>query len=202
MSSGPTQPASLTGSRRAIFVGLLFVAMGAATLAAPSVGILATFIIDDLGISRSVLVIAVSLIAAGTVGAAMFSVDSTYSMSFAGLPHSTAPEKEKPKSDSEKLETVAFDGHCEEITHPVVLEKINPKYPPEAREEKLMGTVVVETVITDEGLVDAVEVVKSDDERFSRAATEAIEQWRFEPALCDGTPVSVYYNLTVNFRLE
>lgn len=153
-------------------------------------------------ISLSVLVIVVSLIAAGAVGAAMFSVDSTYSMSFAGLPHSTAPEKEKPNSDSEKLETVAFDGHCEEITHPVVLEKINPKYPPEAREEKLMGTVVVETVITDEGLVDAVEVVKSDDERFSRAATEAIEQWRFEPALCDGTPVSVYYNLTVNFRLE
>jgi TonB family protein len=153
-------------------------------------------------IALSVLVIVVSLTAAGAVGAAIFSVDSTYSMSFAGLPHSDAPEKEKPKSDSEKLETVAFDGQCEEITHPVVLEKINPKYPPEAKKEKLMGKVIVETVITEEGLVDGIEVVKSDDERFSEAATEAIKQWRFEPALCDGTPVGVYYNLTVNFRLE
>jgi len=38
-----------------VFVGLLFTAMGAATLAAPSLGILATFIIDDLSISRSLL---------------------------------------------------------------------------------------------------------------------------------------------------
>jgi TonB family protein len=153
-------------------------------------------------IALSVFVIIVSLIAAGAVGAAVFSVDSTYSRSFAGPPHSDAPEKEKPKSDDEKLETVAFDGYCEEITHPVVVEKINPKYPPEARKEKLMGTVIVETVITDQGIVDTIEVVESDDQRFSEAAIEAIEQWRFEPALCDGTPVGVYYNLTVNFRLE
>jgi MFS family permease len=45
----------VTGSKRAVFVGLLFTAMGAATLAAPSLGILATFIIDDLSISRSLL---------------------------------------------------------------------------------------------------------------------------------------------------
>jgi len=33
-------------------------------------------------------------------------------------------------------------------------------------------------------------------------AVEAIQQWKFEPALCDGKPVAVYYNLTINFRLE
>jgi MFS family permease len=45
----------VTGGRRVAFVGLLFAAMGAATLAAPSLGILATFIIDDLAISKSLL---------------------------------------------------------------------------------------------------------------------------------------------------
>jgi TonB family protein len=150
----------------------------------------------------SAIVLVVSLAIAGIVGAAVFSSDSIHHMSFNGLPHSDAPEKEKPKSDGEKLETVAFDGDCKDITHPVLIEKINPKYPPEAREERLMGTVIVRTVITEEGIVDAIEVVESDDARFSEAAVEAIDQWRFEPALCDGMPVGVYYHLTVNFRLE
>jgi len=46
---------TVTGGRRAVFVVLLFGAMGAATLSAPALGILATFIIDDLEISRSLL---------------------------------------------------------------------------------------------------------------------------------------------------
>jgi TonB family protein len=157
---------------------------------------------SKIRIALSVLAIIVSLTAAAVVGAAVFSEDSVYTMSFGSLPHSDAPERDKEEPDHEKLETVSFEGFCEEITHPVVIEKIQPKYPPDAREEKLMGTVVVETVITEEGLVDAIEVIESDDDRFSDASIAAITQWRFEPALCDGAPVAVYYNLTVNFRLE
>jgi len=60
---------AITGSRRLVFVGLLFTAMGAATLAAPSLGILATFIIDDLEISRSLLgwVIAANVVLAAVL---------------------------------------------------------------------------------------------------------------------------------------
>jgi len=65
-----------------------------------------------------------------------------------------------------------------------------------------MGTVTVRTVITEKGLVEDIKVLESDDDRFSVAATEAIQQWRFEPSLCDGTPVGVYYNLTIKFRLQ
>ncbi len=43
------------GTRRAVFIGLLFAAMGSATLAAPALGIMATFIIDDLAISRGLI---------------------------------------------------------------------------------------------------------------------------------------------------
>jgi MFS family permease len=60
---------TVTGARRTVFVGLLFGAMGAATLAAPSLGILATFIIDDLSISRSLLgwVIAANIVLAAVL---------------------------------------------------------------------------------------------------------------------------------------
>lgn len=153
-------------------------------------------------IALSVLVLSLSLVVTGFMGATVFANDSSSPLAFGGLPHSDAPEKERPTSEDEQLETVSFEGNCAEITDPVVVEKVNPRYPPEAKEEKVMGIVTVKTVITEEGWVDDIEVVRSDDERFSKSAIDAIKQWRFDPALCDGTPVSVYYNLTVRFRLE
>ena len=59
----------MAGTRRFAFSSLLFVAMGAATFTASSLGILATFIIDDLSISRAELgvVLAVVNIAAAVL---------------------------------------------------------------------------------------------------------------------------------------
>ena len=59
----------MAGTRRFAFSSLLFVAMGAATFTAASLGILATFIIDDLAISRAELgvVLAVVNIAAAVL---------------------------------------------------------------------------------------------------------------------------------------
>ncbi len=59
----------MTGTRRVAFTSLLFVAMGAATFTAASIGFLATFIIDDLSISRAELgvVLAVVNIAAAVL---------------------------------------------------------------------------------------------------------------------------------------
>ncbi len=37
---------------------------------------------------------------------------------------------------------------------------------------------------------------------LDQAAVDAIKKWRFEPATLHGKPVAVYYNLTVNFRLQ
>ena len=83
-----------------------------------------------------------------------------------------------------------------------MINKVNRVYPPSAKDEKVMGVVTVETVITEEGVVDDIRVLRSPDERLSESAVEAISQWTFEPALCDGTPVGVYYNLTIKFSLE
>ena len=59
----------MVGTRRFAFSSLLFLAMGAATFTAASLGILATFIIDDLSISRAELgvVLAVVNIAAAVL---------------------------------------------------------------------------------------------------------------------------------------
>ena len=33
-------------------------------------------------------------------------------------------------------------------------------------------------------------------------AVDAMKQWKFKPATLNGKPVTVYYNLTVNFKLQ
>lgn len=60
----------MTGARRSAFTFVLFAAMGASTFTAASLGIVATFIIDDLGIDRAQLGF---VVAANTVLAALLS---------------------------------------------------------------------------------------------------------------------------------
>jgi len=150
----------------------------------------------------SLLVLSISLATVGAFGANAFSIHARPGLLTSAPPAAEQSEGEKPKGYDEKLKTVSAESICEEITHPVVIEKVNPKYPPEAREEKVMGMVTVETVINEEGVVEDIQVIESADDRLSAAAIEAIQQWRFEPALCDGEPVGVYYNLTINFQLQ
>jgi TonB family protein len=153
-------------------------------------------------IALTILVIALIVPAVGVVGANVFRSDVQPTLSMSASPAADAPEREKKQDSEEKLKTVSADDICEEITHPVVVEKINPTYPPEARAEKVMGSVIVETVITEDGIVDEIRILETPDERLSEAAVEAIKDWRFEPAQCDGEPVGVYYNLTVKFHLK
>lgn len=150
----------------------------------------------------SVLVLTVSLATVGAFGANAFSNISQPALS-AFSPSTGAPsEGEKSDGSDKKLKTTSADSICDEITEPVVVEKVHPKYPPGAKEEKVMGMVTVETVITEDGDVEEIQVLKSPDDRLSAAAVEAVSQWKFDPALCDGEPVGVYYNLTINFRLQ
>src|SRR5665811_1857818 len=52
----------MTGARRTAFSSMLFIAMGAATFTASSLGILATFIIDDLSITRAELGVVLAVV--------------------------------------------------------------------------------------------------------------------------------------------
>lgn len=160
-------------------------------------------------IIASVAVLVVSIVATGAVGATVLAASASIEEGSAiGTPWSSDDEKPdaetkngKSKTDA-KLQTWDHEGECSEITHPEAIEKVNPTYPPEAREAKITGRVILRSIISNEGMVEDLEVVESPDELLTTAAVDAVEQWRFEPARCDGEPVGVYYNLTVNFALK
>jgi protein TonB len=45
-------------------------------------------------------------------------------------------------------------------------------------------------------------VLKTMPMGLDQAAVNAVKTWKFKPATLNGRPVAVYYNLTVNFRLQ
>jgi protein TonB len=89
-----------------------------------------------------------------------------------------------------------------EITKPERLGGAQPAYTELARKARVQGVVIVEAIIDKEGKVTNVRVLKGLPMGLDQAAVDAVKNWRFRPATLNGRPVSVYYSLTVNFRLQ
>ena len=89
-----------------------------------------------------------------------------------------------------------------DLTQPEVVHYEPPLYPPEMRKAGISGPVVASVLIDIAGIVREVEIVESPADGLSAAATEAVEQWVFEPATKDGEPVDVRFMVTVMFRLK
>ncbi len=89
------------------------------------------------------------------------------------------------------------------LSEPKVEQRVNPTYPEEARAEGVTGVVVLEATIDPTGTVVATTPVQDPDARLTKAATEAVRQWRFAPArTADGEAVAVIYTVTVAFKLQ
>jgi TonB family protein len=89
-----------------------------------------------------------------------------------------------------------------DVKAPVVLVHIDPVYPEEARQARVSGTVIVETVIDHTGAVRDIKVLKGLPNGLSEAAVDAVKRWVFKPGTINGEAVDVIFNLTVNFKLE
>jgi TonB family protein len=79
---------------------------------------------------------------------------------------------------------------------------VDPKYPVEARKALVQGAVVLEVTTDKEGNVESVKVVKSDSSLLNQASIDAVKQWKYEPMMSKGKPVSLTFNVTLTFRLR
>lgn len=88
------------------------------------------------------------------------------------------------------------------VTEPVLIKRVQPEYPRLLRISHIEGYVVVKAVITKEGNVDIVSVIRSDHPLLEKATLEAVLQWKYRPALLNNRPVAVYFQITVKFTLK
>ena len=81
-----------------------------------------------------------------------------------------------------------------------VLERVEPKYPEEAKEKHVQGAVVLSALVGTDGAVRKLKLM-SGDPLLVKAATEAVSQWRFQPHPVHDRPVEFETQITVNFAL-
>ena len=88
------------------------------------------------------------------------------------------------------------------ISAPVVTHSVEAQYPDAARKAKFTGTCLISLIVDTNGQPQNVHVVKSVSPSIDEKAIEAVDQYRFKPALKDGKiPVPVMITIEVDFRL-
>ncbi|HEY1802225.1 MAG TPA: TonB family protein [Terriglobales bacterium] len=81
-----------------------------------------------------------------------------------------------------------------------LIQKIQPVYPHLALVTHTEGSVMLQAVISREGIIENLQVV-SGSPYLSRAAVDAVRQWRYRPYRLNGEPVEVETQIVVNFTL-
>jgi periplasmic protein TonB len=83
----------------------------------------------------------------------------------------------------------------------LLIKRVAPSYPEEAREQGLQGTVVVRALIGKTGDVENLQLVTGDP-LLAEAALKAVKKWKYKPYLLNGDPVEVDTQIQVNFTLS
>ena len=81
-----------------------------------------------------------------------------------------------------------------------MIRQVMPSYPSEAKSKHIQGTVVLHAVIGKDGTVNSLDVVSGPAE-LTKAAINAVKQWRYSPIFLNGIPVEVDTTISVIFTL-
>jgi periplasmic protein TonB len=81
-------------------------------------------------------------------------------------------------------------------------EQVQPVYPVALQAAGIEGTVLMEAVISKDGVPLTLNVRNTSDPAFVSAATDAVRQWRYRPALLNGEPIEVLTTIHVDFKLQ
>jgi TonB family protein len=84
-----------------------------------------------------------------------------------------------------------------DVSAPVLVDRVQPKYPKRSGVEHELGVLMVQVVIGRDGFIRELQVLKGPSNAYSRAAIEAIRRWRYKPAMRRGEPVDVELVITV-----
>jgi protein TonB len=82
----------------------------------------------------------------------------------------------------------------------LLVKKVNPNYPPLARQARIQGVVLLQAQISKDGRIENLQLI-SGHPMLAPAAIEAVKQWVYRPYLLNGEPCEVDTQIQVNFTL-
>ena len=103
-------------------------------------------------------------------------------------PLPSAPVKPRPVRQS-----VIMEGN--------LIHKVEPQYPPIAKQLHVEGTVIVKAFISRDGVITRA-VAETGPPLLVQAALDAVRQWRYRPYYLNHEAIEVETEITVNFVLQ
>lgn len=86
-----------------------------------------------------------------------------------------------------------------EVMQKLLVHRVEPVYPAEARQSKLEGTIALHIVVGRDGSVVSMHALNG-PEVLARAAMDALRWWKFEPYRLNGEPAVVETTVAVEFK--
>jgi periplasmic protein TonB len=86
------------------------------------------------------------------------------------------------------------------VVQGLLVKRVNPVYPPLARQARIQGVVILQAQISKEGNIENLQLI-SGHPMLAPAAIEAVKQWKYRPYLLNGEPCEVDTQIQVNFTL-
>jgi hypothetical protein len=87
------------------------------------------------------------------------------------------------------------------VSAPVPINNVEAAFSEEAKHANYQGTCLISLIIDAHGMPQNPRVVRKLDYGLSEKAIEAVNKYRFKPAMKNGEPVPVMVNVEVNFHL-
>jgi TonB family protein len=86
------------------------------------------------------------------------------------------------------------------VSQGLLIKRVQPTYPPTALHMHVEGAVQLMATIGKSGSITAVKVLNGEP-MLSKAALDAVKQWKYKPYFLNGEPVEIQTQITVNFKL-
>lgn len=86
------------------------------------------------------------------------------------------------------------------LIEPVLVRKVSPTYPPQARVQKITGSVVLDATVETDGSIRKIKIV-SGPPILASAAASALGEWHYTPALLNGKRIATQQRITMVFKL-
>jgi TonB family protein len=132
--------------------------------------------------------IAFVLLVAAAAGALWWKWQRSWENLENGLKNHQSAALEKPEAQ------VAAD-----VMEKLLVHRVEPVYPPEARQGNVQGVIALDIVINRDGAVASMRPLNGPD-MLARAAMDALRWWRFEPYRINGEPAVVETTVAVEFK--
>jgi len=116
-------------------------------------------------------------------------------------PHASGWRPPVPQPPRPTPETKPKLAVSEGVQAARLIHRVEPAYPPLARQTRTQGTVVLRALIGRDGAVRELQLV-SGPFLLVQAALDAVAQWRYQPTLLNSQPVEVETRITVIFILN